>query len=188
MSIPVKMIDINDKDAPGILDLDVDEFTYVQSVPQVGDEIVVVVGQPNEEDEDKPKVVKFGKVRKVSHVFYDFSDVKNLFSQGVVVTYELLNKGTVQEKESVPDPDYEPSEEEQYTTIDGHEGDLMTVEEFKDACEDGCFIDYDGMGDMVKDGHIVVVDPDSNFFGNWVKPSTRHLIPDDITHILWYNN
>lgn len=71
------------------------------------------------------------------------------------------------------------------TTIDGHVGDLMTVKEFKAACADGLFIDYDGMGDMVKDGKIVVAHIDAAY--PWIQPSTADTIPDEITHILWYN-
>lgn len=69
------------------------------------------------------------------------------------------------------------------TTIDGHTGTLMTVEDFKESCVDGLFIDYDGMGDMVKDGKIVEVDAAYPY----IYPSIADSIPDEITHILWYN-
>ena len=71
--------------------------------------------------------------------------------------------------------------EDGYTEIDGHTGDLITVEEFKDACNCGAFIDYDGMGDLVRDNKIVKGD------STWIYPSTIDTIPSDITHILWYN-
>ena len=70
------------------------------------------------------------------------------------------------------------------TTIDGHVGHLMTVQEFKDDCWRGVFNDYDGSGDLVKDGAVIVKRIDDSWI---VKPSNRHAIPDDITHILWYN-
>lgn len=69
------------------------------------------------------------------------------------------------------------------TTIDGHTGTLMTVEDFKESCADGLFIDYDGMGDMVKDDKIVEVDAAYPY----IYPSIADSIPADITHILWYN-
>ena len=72
------------------------------------------------------------------------------------------------------------------TTIDGHTGCLMTVAEFNAACEAGAFIDYDGMGDLVKDGEIVTPRAASGC-PEWVVPSIRHTIPEGITHVLWYN-
>lgn len=59
------------------------------------------------------------------------------------------------------------------------EDDVYTVEEFNDMCESGGFIDYDGYGHPVKDS---MANPSI-----WVKPSKRHLIPSDATHIVWYN-
>lgn len=59
------------------------------------------------------------------------------------------------------------------------EDDVYTVEEFKQFCADGMFIDYDGFGEPVKDK---LADPDI-----WIKPSQLHLIPADATHIVWYN-
>lgn len=71
-------------------------------------------------------------------------------------------------------------------TIDGNTGDLMTVKDFKEACDEGAFIDYDGFGDLVKDGKIVTP-LDEDEIPLWIKPSRRHLISADVTHILWYN-
>lgn len=73
------------------------------------------------------------------------------------------------------------------TTIDGHTGDLMTVKEFKECCECGGFLDYDGMGDLVKDGQIVTPKGAEGLMPDWIYPSKRNTIPDDVTHILWYN-
>jgi hypothetical protein len=56
---------------------------------------------------------------------------------------------------------------------------LFTVEEFRDDVEDGGFIDYDGSGHPVKDGMMCAT--------FCVLPSEVHLIPEDATHIQWYN-
>lgn len=58
-------------------------------------------------------------------------------------------------------------------------GELMTVQEFKDAVRCAAFTDYDGFGCPVKDGKVY-----SKFF---VSPSRLHDIPEDATHIEWYN-
>jgi len=58
-------------------------------------------------------------------------------------------------------------------------GDLMTVADFIEACEDGCLIDYDGHGYPVKDG---LMDDKLS-----IDPSDRDQIPADATHILWFN-
>jgi len=59
------------------------------------------------------------------------------------------------------------------------EDDVYTVKEFKEFCESGAFIDYDGEGAPVKDGYadLKVI----------VKPSKLDLIPEDATHIVWFN-
>jgi hypothetical protein len=57
--------------------------------------------------------------------------------------------------------------------------DLMTVEKFKNACEDGMLIDYDGCGEPVVDG---MVDDDITII-----PSKLEEIPEWATHIAWYN-
>lgn len=62
--------------------------------------------------------------------------------------------------------------------IDG-EDDVYTVEEFKEFVKCGAFIDYDGYGHPVKE-HLL----DKSI---WVKPSNLSVIPDDATHIVWYN-
>ena len=60
------------------------------------------------------------------------------------------------------------------------EDDVYTVEEFLSHCEQRSFIDYDGFGHPVKDG---LADEDI-----WVYPSrARETIPDDATHIVWFN-
>jgi len=59
------------------------------------------------------------------------------------------------------------------------EDDVYTVEEFKEFCGAGAFIDYDGFGHPVKDGFA---DACIN-----IKPSRLSAIPEDATHIVWYN-
>lgn len=57
---------------------------------------------------------------------------------------------------------------------------IIPIESFMNTCKWGGFIDYDGHGHPVKDGKMN---------GSiWVKPSNRFSsIPDDATHIAWYN-
>mgnify|MGYP000845426080 CR=1 FL=1 len=57
-------------------------------------------------------------------------------------------------------------------------GDLMTVENFKESVKYGALIDYDGHGLVVKDRKMA----------KWVMyPSIAHLIPEDATHVMWFN-
>ncbi len=60
---------------------------------------------------------------------------------------------------------------------DDEDGDLMTVEEFQNACANGSFIDYDGFGDMIVDGKAV----------GEISPSSYMDIPSNVTHVRWYN-
>ena len=66
-----------------------------------------------------------------------------------------------------------------YGNVDENEDDVYTVGEFKEYCDDGAFIDYDGFGYPVKDGLA-----DTKIF---IKPSKLDDIPEDATHIVWYN-
>ena len=72
------------------------------------------------------------------------------------------------------------------STVTGRYGDapsgednVYTVEEFKDFCKDGWFIDFDDFGYPVKDSKA-----NSGYVN---KPSKLEKIPDDATHIVWYN-
>lgn len=58
-------------------------------------------------------------------------------------------------------------------------GDVMPVSEFKDAVHAGVFIDYDGHGYPAQDG---VMNRDIK-----ILPSTVANIPEDATHIIWFN-
>jgi hypothetical protein len=59
------------------------------------------------------------------------------------------------------------------------EDDVYTVDEFKDCVEHGLFIDYDGFGYPVKDG---LADT-----GIYIIPSEVDRIPEEATHIVWFN-
>jgi len=64
-------------------------------------------------------------------------------------------------------------------------GDLMTVEDFLEAG----FIDYDGHGQAVKDG-LVAEYPVNRETGwpDWILPSQGiDAIPEDATHVIWFN-
>lgn len=63
-------------------------------------------------------------------------------------------------------------------TFDSKDGDLMTVYTFTRAVEAGAFIDYDGFGYPVKDSMMAAVR---------IYPSQLEQIPEDATHILWFN-
>lgn len=57
-------------------------------------------------------------------------------------------------------------------------GDLMTVEDFKESVKHGALINYDGHGAVVKDRKMA----------KWIiYPSIAHLIPEDATHVMWFN-
>ena len=56
---------------------------------------------------------------------------------------------------------------------------IMTVEEFRTDVKSGFFTDYDGFGNPVKDNMRA-----RNIS---IYPSKANLIPDDATHIIWYN-
>ena len=60
-------------------------------------------------------------------------------------------------------------------------GDLLTINEFQEDVESGSFIDYDGQGDLVKDGMLSDI---------VIYPSTMDLTlleHPEATHVMWYN-
>ncbi len=59
------------------------------------------------------------------------------------------------------------------------EDDVYTVDEFRECVKDGAFIDYDGFGHPVKDKKA---NEDI-----CIQPSRVDDIPDDTTHIIWFN-
>jgi len=64
--------------------------------------------------------------------------------------------------------------------ITEHHGDLMTLKEFKKACNEGWFIDYDGSGTYVKDGQISDIS---------IYPSDVHagMVRKDFDSVIWFN-
>ncbi len=57
-------------------------------------------------------------------------------------------------------------------------GDLLSVDEFLDMAESGALIDYDGFGHPVRDGFVDE--------GWYVQPEAMN-VPEDATHVLWFN-
>jgi len=66
-------------------------------------------------------------------------------------------------------PELEPEDEDE----------VYTVQEFKELVENGALIDYDGYGYAVKNGKA---NPNIQIW-----PSEIEDIPEDATHIVWYN-
>lgn len=63
----------------------------------------------------------------------------------------------------------------------GDIGDLMPLDDFKDACESGMFIDYDGFGELATEDKTSKI---------YITPSmlrTGFKIPGWCTHVLWFN-
>ena len=57
-------------------------------------------------------------------------------------------------------------------------GDLFTITDFKEACESGCIINGDGNGYWVKD----------EFMNDDIEVTPEYLlIPEDATHVIWFN-
>ena len=61
----------------------------------------------------------------------------------------------------------------------GFGDDVYTVKEFKQRVKNEDFIDSDGYGHLVKDSKC-----DPNIY---IVPSKLYEIPEDATHIVWYN-
>ncbi len=70
-------------------------------------------------------------------------------------------------------------------------GDLMTIDEFKKAVEDGMFIDFDGYGNWAtKTEYELPSNVKPSHFYKPVKVAGHNLIdlkPEWATHILWFN-
>jgi hypothetical protein len=57
-------------------------------------------------------------------------------------------------------------------------GDLMEASEWLDAVDNGFFTDYDGFAKPVKDNLMA----DTRIY-----PSNTSALPDDATHVVWFN-
>jgi hypothetical protein len=66
-----------------------------------------------------------------------------------------------------------------YGNTKNGEDDVYTVEEFKERTRSGMFIDYDGHGYPVKNSTANT--------GIIIRPSKINDIPEDATHIVWFN-
>ena len=72
-------------------------------------------------------------------------------------------------------------------------GKLFSLEEWKECCDAGGFIDYDGYGDPVDENyHIIDMGKQDDFFETVISPSDYTKfggkgIPIDTRYILWYN-
>jgi cell wall assembly regulator SMI1 len=80
--------------------------------------------------------------------------------------------------------------------VDMNDCDIMTVEEWRESCEFGGFIDYDGFGYPARarrveweEGLNPAEYPMMVMEEAWIPmaPSLQHLVPKDATHINWFN-
>lgn len=67
-----------------------------------------------------------------------------------------------------------------YNTLADSRDHIMTVDEFKSDVKNGYLIDYDGFGYAMKEG----VGVDDKIV---IQPSCLSDIPQDATHIVWFN-
>lgn len=58
-------------------------------------------------------------------------------------------------------------------------GDLFTLQDWLDCCNDRSFIDYDGFG-CASDGKLMT--------SKCYYPSERNNLPESTTHIIWFNS
>jgi hypothetical protein len=63
-------------------------------------------------------------------------------------------------------------------------GDLFTIKEFIENCEDGGFIDYDGSGNYAKEVNGKMMESNISIFPSDIKNKSIRV---DFTHVLWYN-
>jgi len=77
--------------------------------------------------------------------------------------------------------------------IEGHSGKLFSLEDWKECCDAGGFIDYDGYGNAVDENYkIIDMGKVDDFFDEMISPSDYTIrggvkIPLDTKYILWYN-
>ena len=69
--------------------------------------------------------------------------------------------------------------------IEKSHGHLMSLEDWKEDCENGAFIDYDGYGSLVDKNYKFLSE------GGHAKPSQhthkKRTFPEEAKYILWYN-
>jgi hypothetical protein len=76
--------------------------------------------------------------------------------------------------------------------IEGSSGHLMALDDWKEDCDDGGFIDDDGHGNAVDENYKIIELGGNDFWDSVVSPSdwTVHGgkgIPENTKYILWYN-
>ena len=57
-------------------------------------------------------------------------------------------------------------------------GDLLPVDDYREMCACHSLIDYDGSGNPVRDGFVD---------RGWEVVPSQGNVPEDATHILWFN-
>ncbi len=77
------------------------------------------------------------------------------------------------------DKPMEPSGETDYNEDIPNYGDVFTVKEFRELCTSHMFVDYDGHGHPARQQKM------AREFR--VKPSKARQIPNDATHVVWFN-
>jgi hypothetical protein len=84
--------------------------------------------------------------------------------------------------------EYERPKTANYTTPIDPDDHVMTVAEYLDNVDCGLFIDDDGMGDVARDGLVSEARMGDTGWPDWIRPSDRdRFIPEDATHVVWYN-
>lgn len=88
------------------------------------------------------------------------------------VDFERVGAKCIFVRNDTPEP--QPGYEEPIPEY-GH---VMTMEEFRESVRLGMFIDYDGSGYPAKDGKMM---------RKYIRPSDLDQIPEDATHVVWFN-
>lgn len=118
-----------------------------------------------------PEILEYLE-EKVEEIFKTSESFEEYENSDVVITYTWLNR--VQKLF------------DDYTLQDFYEyegelcGDLMTIEEFIECCNCGCFTDYDGSGHYAtKDQQSTITIDPSDIISN--------IYRKDFTHVIWFN-
>lgn len=81
-----------------------------------------------------------------------------------------------------------PKTSDYCTIIEPHEGELMAVPRYLSAVKARALTDYDGFGYAAKDGMMADFAASLPHSELEIKPSQgSKRIPEDATHIVWYN-
>jgi hypothetical protein len=65
---------------------------------------------------------------------------------------------------------------------------VIMVAAYLAAVDCGGFLDDDGFGEIARDGLVAQAAPGKRGWPGWVRPSDRErCIPEDATHVVWYN-